>query len=50
VNVRADVRDPGCASRRVVRGWRIAELDAEIVGAVEEVVGEKLELLGGSRR
>jgi hypothetical protein len=32
------------------RGWRIADLDAAIVAAVEEVVAEKLELLGGADR
>ena len=53
VNVNTEVRERTFAmlDRRLdelSRGWRIAELDAAIVGVVEEVVAEKLELLGGS--
>ena len=55
VNVNTEVRERTFAmldSRlgELSRRWRIAELDAAIVAAVEEVVAEKLELLGGSER
>jgi tagatose 1,6-diphosphate aldolase GatY/KbaY len=55
VNVNTEVRERIFAmldSRldELSRGWRIAELDAAIVAVVEEVVGEKLELLGRSER
>ena len=55
VNVNTEVRERTFAmldSRldELSRGWRIAELDAAIVAAVEEVVSEKLELLGGRER
>ena len=55
VNVNTEVRERtfamlGSRLDELSRGWRIAELDAAIVAAVEEVVAEKLELLGGSER
>ena len=55
VNVNTEIRQRtfatlGARLDELSRGWRIAELDAEIVAAVEEVVAEKLELLGGSGR
>ena len=51
-NVNTEVRERTFAMidsrlEELSRGWRIAELDAAIVAAVEQVVGEKLELLGG---
>ena len=55
VNVNTEIRQRtfatlGARLDELSRGWRIAELDAEIVGVVEEVVAEKLELLGGNGR
>ncbi len=54
VNVNTEVRERtfamlGSRLDELSRGWRIAELDAAIVAAVEEVVAEKLELLGGRK-
>jgi ketose-bisphosphate aldolase len=55
VNVNTEVRERTFAMLEnrldeLSHGWRIAELDAAIVAVVEEVVAEKLELLGGSER
>jgi tagatose 1,6-diphosphate aldolase GatY/KbaY len=55
VNVNTEVRERTFAMLdksldELSRGWRIADLDAAIVAAVEEVVAEKLELLGGADR
>jgi tagatose 1,6-diphosphate aldolase GatY/KbaY len=52
VNVNTEIRERtfarlGGRLDELSQGWRIAELDAEIVAAVEEVVAEKLALLGG---
>ena len=54
VNVNTDVRERTFAMldnrlHELSQGWRIADLDAAIIAAVEEVVAEKLELLGGIR-
>jgi tagatose 1,6-diphosphate aldolase GatY/KbaY len=52
VNVNTEIRQRTFATLRsrldeLERGWRIVDLDAAVVAAVESVVTEKLELLGG---
>ena len=55
VNVNTEVRERtfamlGSRLDELSRGWRIAELDAAIVAAVEEVVAEKLGAAGRKRK